>query len=143
MAGGGGEELRRLIGELGKIPKELRAALRPVLRKVVDPIFVQAKANAAWSSRIPGAMRITTTFSGRRPGIAITVSKKKAPNARPLENLGMQGMIRRPVFGHRDRWVQQRARPFLFPAVTAKANVAMAEEVGRVVDQVARENGFR
>lgn len=143
MADDGRVELRRLIGELGKIPKDLRRALRPALLKVAAPVLAEAKRNAAWSTRIPGATRITTNFTGRRPGIAITVSKAKAPHARPLENLGMRGTFRRPVFGHRDRWTTQRARPFLFPAVTSKANVALAQEVGRVVDEVARANGFR
>ena len=135
-------ELRKLVADLGKIPPELRRAIRPALKKVAEPVLAQARSNASWSKRIPGAIRITTSFSQKRPGISIVVSRTRAPHARPYEALGEPGSFRHPVFGNRDAWVSQKARPFLFPAVRAKAD-DLSEEAGRVVDEAARSAGFR
>jgi hypothetical protein len=88
-------------------------------------------------------MRIAPSFSQKRPGVSIVVSRARAPHARPYENLGLAGTVRHPVFGHRDRWVQQAARPSLFPAVRSTADAALERELGHVVDQVARAHGFR
>jgi len=137
-----GEEILRVLDVFGPLPAEIRRELRPALRRVADPVLQQARANASWSTRIPGAMRISTSFSRRTAGVAITVSVKKAPHARPFENLGRNGSFRHPVFGDRERWVSQTARPFLFPAV-ASADPELVRETGRVVDQVARKHGFR
>lgn len=137
-----GEEILRVLDVFGPIPTEIRKEIRPALRKLAEPILAQAKVNAAWSSRIPGAIRINTSFSRRTAGVAITVSAKKAPHARPFEHLGRQGTFRHPVFGNREKWVSQTARPFLFPAV-ASADDDLVRETGRVVEQVARKHGFR
>ena len=137
-----GEELVRWIEVFGPIPGEIRRELRPALNRVAQPVLVQARANASWSTRIPGATRISSSFSRRSAGVAITVSGRKAPHARPLENLGRPGSFRHPVFGNRDRWVSQAARPFLFSAV-AGAEEDLVRETGQVVEQVARKHGFR
>ncbi len=139
----GSDELRKLIDDLGEIPVELRRELRPAIRVVAGPVLAQARANASWSARIPAAMRIAPSFSQKRPGVAIVVSAARAPHARPYEDTDGDGRLRHPVWGHRDRWVEQSARPSLFPAVRSTADAAMTEEVGRVVEQVARAHGFR
>jgi hypothetical protein len=142
MAGTIREEILRVIDIFGAIDKDLRKELRPVLMRVAQPVLERAKANAAWSSRIPQAMRISPGFSTRRAGVAIVVSARRAPHARPYENLGRQGTFRHPVFGHRDRWVSQPARPFLFSALSA-ADAELMRESARMVDEVARKHGFK
>lgn len=137
------DELRKLVEDLGKIPPELRRQIRPALRRVAEPVLAEARANASWSSRIPGAMKISPSFSKRRPGISIVVSARRAPHARANEDLDADGRVTHPVFGNRRNWVVQKARPFLFRAVRSKADGAMSEEAGRVVDQAARSAGFR
>jgi hypothetical protein len=137
-----GEEILRTLDVFGPIPNEIRRELRPILRQVAEPVLAKARQNASWSTRIPGATRISVGFGRRSAGVAITVSSVKAPHARPLENLGRQGNVRHPLFGNRERWVSQRARPFLFPAM-ASADEALVRETGRVVDEVARKHGFR
>ena len=137
-----GEEILRVLDVFGPLPAEIRRELRPALRRVAQPVLRQAKVNASWSTRIPGAIRISTSFSRRTAGVAITVSARKAPHARPFENLGRTGNFRHPLFGDRERWVSQAARPFLFPAVAA-ADPELVRETGRVVAEVARKHGFR
>lgn len=136
------DEIRRLIDDLGKIPKELKVQLRPGLRKAGEAVRDQARANASWSRRIPAATRVSVGFTKRNPGVSVQVTRSRAPHARPLEHGGLPGSFRHPVFGHRDRWVSQRARPFLARAAEQKAPQA-ERDIADVVDRVTREAGFR
>jgi hypothetical protein len=137
----GREQLRQLAEDFGgKIPPEVRRELRPKFRTVVAPTVDKVKDKASWSTRIPGATKLSTSL-GRRPGVRIVVNAKKAPHARPYEDRGQWGAFRHPVFGHRDRWVAQRSRPFLFNTVAADAD-RIAQGVADVVPEVARKHGF-
>lgn len=136
------DEVRRLIDDIGKIPKELRIQLRPGLRKVGQIVRDDARRNASWSKRIPPATRVSVGFTERNPGVAVQVNKNRAPHARPFEHGDRPGLFRHPVFGHRDRWVSQRARPFLARAAAANADEA-ERQIADVVDRVTREAGFR
>lgn len=136
------DEIRRLIDDLGKIPKELKAELRPGLRKAGEAVRDQARVNASWSKTIPPATRVSVGFTKRNPGVSVQVNKNRAPSARPLENRGQQGIVRHPTFGHKDRWVSQPARPFLAPAAQEKAPEA-ERDIADVVDKVTRHAGFK
>jgi len=135
------DEVERLIRDLGKIPDDLKRKLRPRLRIAGRLVADQAKLNASWSTRIPGATKVSVSFTLRRPGVAVVVDKNKAPHARPFEHGGNPGDFRHPVFGHRDRWVSQPARPFLAPAFEAKRDAA-AQQVEDAVDASTRDAGF-
>ncbi|MDH2425786.1 hypothetical protein [Sphaerisporangium sp. TRM90804] len=95
----GNQELRKLVVDFGKMPPALRKELRPALQRGAQPILAQSRANSAWSTRIPQATRISPRFAKRRGGIVIVVSSRRAPHARPYENLGDPGTFRHPVFG--------------------------------------------
>lgn len=103
--------------DMRKLPTELRKALRPRLRMAGQVIANAARANASWSSRIPGTIKVGTKFSPNREGVYIRAGGASAPHAR-LYELGSRSpsSFRHPVFGHRDRWVEQTTRPFLFRA---------------------------
>lgn len=112
-----------LARELGNVPAELRRELRPKLRASAQSIVDDMKGRASFSSRIPGAIRMTVSFSGRGSGggVRIAVNSKIAPHARLLErgnDGGRSGSFRHPVYGT-DTWVSQPTRPFFFPAVFA------------------------
>ncbi|MBX6382163.1 MAG: HK97 gp10 family phage protein [Microbispora sp.] len=142
MAVTGTEELRRFIADLGKVPEEIRKELRPRLRKVGQAALTDVKARASWSSRIPGATRLSISLAKRDPGVSIVVDRKKAPHARPHEHGGRPGTFRHPLFGNRQRWVEQRARPFLWPG--ARPHFEQADrDIAAAVDEVARKAGFR
>lgn len=136
------DEIADLIADLGKIPKELKQQLRPGLREGGKKVFDQARRNAFWSTRIPKATRISVQFAGRTPGVSIVTNIKKAPHARAYEHGGDPGTFRHPVFGNRERWVSQQARPFLYPALLVKGDEA-EQEIADVVDTVTRRAGFR
>ncbi|WP_433520143.1 HK97 gp10 family phage protein (plasmid) [Nonomuraea sp. CA-143628] len=136
------QEIRKLAKELDGIPKELRKRLRPALKVAAEPIVADAKGRASWSTRIPRAISLSVRFSQRDPGVSIRVRSKVAPHGRPYEGITGNAAFRHPVFGHRDRWVSQETRSYLVPAAEAGMDGALAATV-EVVDQVAREQGFR
>lgn len=139
----GRPELDRLIADLGKLPKELGRQLRPALRKAAQPILRDAKSRASWSSRIPGAISMKTSLSAKRPGVRLVTDSRAAPHARPYEfGSGRNRNLRHPVFGHRERWVEQSTRPFFFPAVEAGLS-GVLEETNAAVIAAARANGFK
>ena len=136
------DEIRRLIDDLGKIPQDLKVKLRPELRAVGQIVRDQARFNASWSKKIPPATRVAVGFTKRNPGVSVQVNKNRAPNARPFEHGGEPGAFRHPVFGHRDRWVAQQARPFLYEALAQHASEA-EQRIAAAVDKVTRDAGFR
>lgn len=136
-------DLRSLMKALKEMEggKPLANALRKNLRKAADPVKARVQANASWSSRIPGAVSIGTSFSAKKTGIFIRVNASKAPHARPLENDGKQGVFRHPVFGSKT-WVSQRARPFFFPEA-ARHMPEVEKAVLEAVEEAAKAAGFR
>jgi hypothetical protein len=138
------DTLEALIADLGKMPAVLGRELRPALRKAAQPILTDARRRASWSSRIPSAITIRSSLSQRKPGVRLVVDAGRAPHARPLE-LGSQRngtFVRHPVFGNRENWVQQRTRPFFFPAVYSGWD-EVADQSAAAVIAAARAAGFR
>lgn len=110
--------VRLLAQQMHQVPMELRRELRPKLRAAGEQIRQEMQSTAAgFSTRIPGAIRMTTGFGSKTGGVRIFVDAGRAPHARPLENMGQAGTFRHPVFGDRDNWVEQQAHPFFFPVV--------------------------
>jgi hypothetical protein len=109
--------VRKLARDMGGVPMALRREMRPKLRQAGQQLKSELQADYGWSSRIPGAVRMTTSFGSKTGGVRIFVDAKRAPHARPIENEGQAGKFRHPLFGNRDVWVEQDARPTFFPAV--------------------------
>ena len=139
----GTAELRRFIRQFEKFPIELRRELRPQLRAIGAESLARARANSSWSSRIPRAMKISVSFSKKTARVALTVNRKVAPHARPLENLGRPGTVRHPVSQARTAWASQPARPFFFRVSDARMARDMDRRIGVAVDITARKHGFR
>lgn len=134
----------RFAKALGKVPLELRRELRPQLRAAGQHILDDMKRRASYSTRIPGATRMTVSFSARGGGIRFRVMASRAPHARVLErgNLGGRAAtFRHPVFGDPDVWVSQATRPFFFPAVAAgrpELNKGISNAVKASLREVSR-----
>ncbi len=135
--------LRDLIEDFGgKMPKEVKAEIRPLLRKTGAGALADVRRNAAWSKKIPKATRLQLSLAGKRPGAAVVTRRKDAEHARPLEHQGKPGRVRHPLFGDRKRWVTQPARPFMTP-VAPDWQDSVRDGIGEIVDQVSRRHGFR
>lgn len=132
-----------LVRDLQRIPVELRKELRPRLTAAGNEVLGDARANAAWSSRIPGALTLRVSFAGDRAGVYIEANAKRAPHARVYEGL-VADVFRHPVFARRGRsapWVAQAARPFLLPAARGGFE-AVVDAVDDAIDTVLTQHGF-
>lgn len=137
----GRAELVKLIDDLGEIPPDLRGELRDGIKKAAEPVLMQARANASWSSRIPAATKISQSFGSSSTGVRLVVEAKQAPHARPYEGLSGDP-FRHPVYGNPNiTWQPQAARPFFFRAVDQRG-AEVTEAVGEIVMTVARRHGF-
>lgn len=135
-------EIRRLRADVGRFPAELRKQLRPALKTAAEPIAADARARASWSTRIPGAITVRARFGARDPGVSLRVLSSRAPHGRVYEGIRGNAVFRHPVFGHRDRWVEQPTRPYAAPAVEAGAD-EVASAAAEAVTEAARDLGFR
>lgn len=137
-----GQEIERLVDDLGKLDKDLKRELRPAIREAAKEPLAKARANASWSSRISGATKIGTRLAGKHPGVRLETNRKKAPHARVWEGITGRQEARWPVFGNRDVWVTRNLRSYLSPAVEDSAD-DVADAIDDAVVDVARRYGFR
>lgn len=107
--------------DLKRASPELAKSLRKNLKLAGEVVAADARRRSSWSSRIPQAIKV----GANRNLIRVYVLKSKAPEAKPLEHGGQQGTFRHPVFGNREVWVSQPARPFLGPAAEAGRPAAL------------------
>jgi hypothetical protein len=136
--------VRPLVGELGAMSPAMRAALRAGFRLAGNLAARRAQANASWSRRIPGAIRVRPLTGARSAGVFLRVDSSRAPHARAYEGLGRRAnrFFRHPVFGNREAWVSEATRPFMVPAVRDTRDDANAAAVA-AVNMAARVGRFR
>lgn len=144
MADTTSEDVRKLVNDLRKISGQVSRELGKEFKRAAGPVADQARANASWSSRIPGAISTGVSQSRRFPGAQIKVAKGGAPHARLYEfGSGRRSQsFRHPVYGNRENWVEEPTRPFIRPAIRAKGE-GFIKACDRAVDTAARANGFR
>lgn len=119
-------ELAKFARSLRRASPEAWAAYRAAVRVAAEAVAADARSRAGFSTRIPATIKVRVLSSGN---IEITAGGDAAPDAAPLENKGKGGTFRHPVFGNREVWVNQPARPFLAPALEAhREEVAQAIE---------------
>lgn len=148
MASVFGAKIADAIAEdLRRLPLETRKSIRPKLQKAGEKVAATAKANAAWSSRIPATVRVAPSFRFEREGVEIKLGGRGTPHARAYEGL-TRNPFRHPVHADPKKtrrewaWVSQPARPMLRPAARkheAETNRLMRE----ALDEAGRELGFR
>lgn len=133
----GREELLRLRRNMLKVPQEMRTAVRRPLRVAAQEVRDDAASNASWSSRIGPAMRIRTSFSGRKPGVFIQVDRRRAPHGRAFEGI-VRPTFRHPVFGDREVWVEEESRPYLVPSLESNEGEALTLIASTIDDVLAK-----
>lgn len=136
--------LSDLARDLKNADPLLLKELRTGIRKAAEPARQQVKQNAAGvSPRIAAAIPpARVSFAKRGASVRIVVNAKKAPHARPLENKGRPGKFRHPLFGNRNRWISQPAKPFFWSGVR-QADPTINREMNRVIDEVTRKLKFK
>lgn len=129
--------------DMRALPNELQQALRPRLRRAGERTAGVIRSRAGWSSRIPGTVKVRTSFSANREGVFITAGGAKAPHA-VLYELGQRSpaSFRHPIFGRTDRkWVDQATRPFFFNSAETQRELTTAEIQDALTD-AAQAIGF-
>lgn len=121
-------DVEQFAAAMARAPRELRAELRPAMRAAGGAVRDAAASNASWSRRIPASLRVSVLFGARTAGVVVKARSSVAPHAKAYE--GRTGAtFRHPVFGDRDVWVTQSARPFLRPALAShRGDVVRAAE---------------
>jgi hypothetical protein len=138
------KELHQLYLDLKGVEGNLRVELRREIAGAGQPLAQLVRGAAGWSSRIPGAVKVAASFSTRTAGVAIKVDGKAAPEAAPLENKGQSGTFRHPVYGNREVWVNQPARPFFYRTLNGSSAVGIAERaIVAAMARVEAKAGFR
>lgn len=135
-------DLRQMYLDLKAVEGNLQVDLRRAINACTAPIVQGIQQEAGWSTRIPGAVHGKVSFGAKSAGVAVTVNARIAPEAAPLENKGKPGLFRHPVFGNRDTWVNQSARPFFY-AGAARAQKTIDAQMRQILDDVAAKAGFR
>jgi hypothetical protein len=134
-AGGSGikveiEGLNEFLRDLRKFEPAVSKGFRRRIKGVVEQVAVDARKRAPKKSgKLAKGIRPSVTNKG-----ASLLSK--APHAKLFEFGG-----RHPVFGHRDRWVFQPAKPHIFPAVRENEQFVNSEMLAALDDAVS-EIGF-
>lgn len=129
--------LTKFARELGKIDKPLRAELTKSLKATGEKVADRARDNASWSTRVPQSIKVRA----RSLQITIIADPRVAPEAAPLENKGRDGFFRHPLFGDREIWVDQKARPFLAPALRT-VDKSVLNEMSDALDHALRASGL-
>lgn len=132
--------LALLRADLSRVPEATRGGLRKAVRAAGQSTLDEARANASWSSRIPGALTMRVSLAGNNPGVVVLARASVAPHARPYEGI-ISDPFQHPVYGNRNAWVPQAARPFLFPAAEANAE-PFRQGVRDAVDAALRANNL-
>jgi hypothetical protein len=141
-------DLHQLTRDLQAVDKKLAAGMKKQMRAVAEPIRVRVAAEASWSRRIPGATKVSTRFTARTQQVIVTVNRKQAPHARPLENAGKTGFFTHPVFDRKSRFlhrrvmVKQQARPFFAKAIESQDS-RIDDAITQVARDFERQLGFR
>jgi hypothetical protein len=132
-------QLQNLIRDLHEVPPAIRREFRPIVKKAAAPTLTRMKSNASWSTRIPGA--ITMRAANTTAGVQFRTDAGRAPHARPIEHDGEPGTFRHPVYGNREVWRPQAARPFFYRAVEATAD-QVRDGIADGLMQIAAQHGF-
>lgn len=132
--------LPELTRKLRTFAPDVAKQFRSKAAEVSKAIATEAKNLASWSTRIPGAIRPTTTVKG--PGVRLV--KRAAPHGGLYERGakgGRSSSFRHPLFGNRNFWYTQQTRPFLAPAVEANRKGGI-EAMVAAIQEAKRETGL-
>lgn len=131
----------QIARDMRAILPETRKQARPALRRVGEMVAATTRANAAWSTRIPGTVKVIVSFRENRESVKVRAGGPAAPHARPYEDIDDDGQLAHPVHGH--AWIViQQARPSLFPAAEQHEAAGYQLIVG-TLNAVGTALGFR
>lgn len=141
-------DLTALARDLKVADKVLRRELLRRVRGAGRIVERAVKEESAFSSRIPGATYVRSTYAARGAAVKVGVDKTKAPEAKPINNADKPGTFRHPVFADPGKtradwtWVPQASNNFMSRAIARTAE-AVGREIEKVYTDIAHRAGFR
>lgn len=142
-------ELRELAARLKEIDPELRKELFKRLRAAAKPItpatravaLAKLPAGGGLNKQVAEAKQTITARAGKTTAtVAVVLSARQRGSGAWGAD---QGLVRHPVFGNRERWVNTKVPPRWFTDTAEKEAGGRADEVDQVMDDIARKAGFR
>jgi hypothetical protein len=119
---------------------QFKKQLNAGLKGAVSGVVADAKSNADFSPAIARSIRSSASSNG----VSIVAGGNSAPAAAAFENNGLPGTFKHPVFGSKTTsWVNQKAHPFLAPAINANVNTTLLDAAQAAMDQVLLDAGFK
>lgn len=131
----------QIARDMRVLDKETRKQVRPILRQGGERVAATTRANASWSTRIPGTVRVVVSFRQDRESVKVKAGGPSTPHARPNEDIDGDRHLFHPVWGH-PWFVVQLARPFLFPAAEQHQSTDLALVAG-TLNAAATVAGFK
>jgi hypothetical protein len=137
--------LNKVVRDLRDIEPKARAKVNAAIKLGGQAIVTAAQSNAAWSAQLPGTVRAKAT--GRNLTIVAGVpNKKKIPAAaieygRSWEYQTYSPTFRHPLFGNRRHWYDQRARPFIRPAIEGHLDEVASDIAQAVANTIGEIRG--
>lgn len=126
--------IARASREVRRAAPEAWKALRARLLVIGNAVAEDVRADASYSTRIPGSVKVRVTAGGN---VKVVMGGDAAPNAVPIEN-GGRGFVRHPVYGH-DVWTAKNSRPApMLPAYAKRAEWAAREMERAYLDTFIR-----
>ena len=121
-------DLKPVIRDLRQFDKKSGRRIAKAMKGAAEMILTDSKANAAWSKRIPGSIRLSVTPKH----IQIKSGGKSAPHAANFE-FGAGGDYppkkawKHPIFGKGKNKYLQFAKPYMIPARDAARMLSVSE----------------
>jgi hypothetical protein len=114
----------------------VRTAARPLIPKARRAALVELPKRGGLNKRVAGSPMRTQVMTGRnRYGVRIVVVGKRGAGARATN----RGVIRHPVFGNRDRWVNQRVPKGWFDDTMRREAPAIRKDVEAAINRTLTE----
>lgn len=140
------EGLKEAQRALMAVSKEASKELLTDMKRLMDPIVLEARSNASWSSQIPRTVKPMQRVTKTKVSVGVKAGGMGVDYAGLYEfgNKGArraQSKFRHPVFGNKDVWVDQPTRPFLMPAVHSHLRDVMPQ-LESCVNRVLRKHGL-
>jgi hypothetical protein len=149
-----GRDLARITRELRQMDspevltrfrKELRTAAKPLVPAIRASIRQISSSRPYSTAGLRGQMSKATTLqvktAGKQASVVLRVDGRKMPlnaGSLPAYMEGSKPRWRHPVYGNRNNWVQQPARPYFYNKL-AVAGPRTRQAVGRVMDQISKD----
>lgn len=123
---------------------ELRKELNSGIRRATKPLVAKTRAEArrrlpksgGLAERVAKApQRVSVRTGATTAGVRLVVPKKGGSAAGGAN----RGVVRHPVFGNRDVWVEQRVTPGWFDDPIKAAAPSIRRDIERAMEDVAKQ----